>query len=133
MSLQSSDPVADMLTRIRNALNASKNEIVVPHSNLKARLADQMVKAGYLYKVEVVEAKPRPFLKITIHRDGDAPSISEIKRLSKPGRRLYAGADDIPRIKSGRGVVIVSTSRGVMTGQQARKQRLGGELICQIY
>ncbi|RWZ79566.1 MAG: 30S ribosomal protein S8 [Candidatus Chaera renei] len=133
MSLQSSDPVADMLTRIRNALTASKNEVVMPHSNLKARLADQMVQSGYLHKAEVVAAKPRPFLKVTIYPEGAAPSITAIKRLSKPGRRLYAGADDMPRVKSGRGVVIVSTSRGVMTGQQAKKQRLGGELICQIY
>jgi small subunit ribosomal protein S8 len=133
MSLQSTDPVADMLTRIRNAINAGIHEVTLPHSNIKETVAKELAQAGYLTKVAKVDGKPRPSLVITINEPGNNAVITAIERVSKPGRRVYAGVAEIPRVKSGRGVVLVSTSKGVMTGQQAVKQRLGGELICKIY
>lgn len=133
MSLQSTDPVADMLTRIRNAIAVNKTEVRLPHSKIKETVARQLVASNYLAKVEVEDAKPRPVLVITVCKEGENPTITEIKRVSKPGRRVYAAVSEIPRVKSGRGVVLVSTSKGIMTGAQARKQRLGGELICQVY
>ncbi len=133
MSLQSSDPIADMLTRIRNAISVNKSEVAMPHSKLKETVARELVRAGYLAQVNVVEAKPRPTLVVTITKPGENATISEIEKVSKPGRRIYAAADDIPKIKSGRGIILVSTSKGVMSGQKARSQRLGGELICKVY
>jgi small subunit ribosomal protein S8 len=133
MSMQSSDPIADMLTRIRNAILVNKTEVEMPHSKLKETVARELVRNNYLAKVEVKEAKPRAVLVVTINKPGENATITEIEKVSKPGRRVYAGVAEIPRIKSGRGVVLVSTSKGVMTGQQAVKQRLGGELICKVY
>lgn len=133
MALQSTDPIADMLTRIRNAIAVGKNEVSLPHSVLKATVAKELAKAGYLHNVKVVDGKPRPTLHIVINEAGSNATITEIHRMSKPGRRMYAAAREIPRVKSGRGIVLVSTSKGVMTGQQAVKARLGGELICKVY
>ncbi len=133
MSLQSTDPIADMLTRIRNAGMVGKNEVRLPSSKLKVTVAEQLKKAGYLQSVKVEKAKPQDELIITIFEDGRNPVFTEIERVSKPGRRVYAGAGDIPKVKNGRGIVLVSTSKGVMTGVEAIKQRLGGELICKVY
>lgn len=133
MSLQSTDPIADLLTRIRNAVMVGKNEITVPSSKLKITVAKELQKAGYLTDVKVEQAKPRDVLVITINKEGENATINEIKRLSKPGRRVYVGAGDIPKVKSGRGIVLVSTSKGVITGTDAVKQRLGGELLLQVY
>lgn len=133
MSMQSTDPIADMLTRIRNAINVGKSEISLPHSKLKETIAKELKKAGYLTGVKTEAGKPRATLMLTINEPGTNPTITEINRLSTPGRRVYAGAGDIPRIKNGRGIVLISTSRGIMTGQEARKERLGGELICKVY
>ncbi|HEV2412325.1 MAG TPA: 30S ribosomal protein S8 [Candidatus Saccharimonadales bacterium] len=129
----STDPIADMFTRIRNAINVGKREVTLPYSRLKEQIARELVKAGYLEAVEVIEAKPVNDMKITIAKEGRTATITSIERLSKPGRRYYTKADDIPRVKSGRGVVILSTSHGIMTGQEATKARLGGELICKVY
>lgn len=133
MSLQSTDPIADLLTRIRNAIMAGKNEIRAPHSKMKQTVAEQLKKAGYLSDVKVEKGTPRDTLVVTIHEDGTNTTINEIVRLSKPGRRVYAAVSEIPRVKSGRGIVLVSTSKGVMTDNEARKARLGGELICKVY
>jgi small subunit ribosomal protein S8 len=133
MSMLSTDPIADMLTRIRNAIMVNKREVRLPHSTMKERVARELVSAGFLAKVEVKEAKPQSELVITINREGQNPVITTIERVSKPGRRLYAKASELPRVKSGRGVIIVSTSQGVMTGQAATKAKLGGELICKVY
>lgn len=133
MALQSTDPIADMLTRVRNASAAGKNEIRLPSSKMKATVAEQLKKAGYLANVKVEKVKPIDELVITIYEEGRSPVFTEIERVSKPGRRVYAGANDIPKVKNGRGVVLVSTSKGVMTGVEAIKQRLGGELICKVY
>lgn len=133
MSLQSTDPIADMLTRIRNASLVGKSEVRLPSSKLKQTVAEQLKKAGYLESVKIEKAKPQDELVITIFEDGGAPVFTEIERVSRPGRRVYAGASDIPKVKNGRGIVLVSTSKGVMTGVEAIKQRLGGELICKVY
>lgn len=133
MSMQSTDPIADLLTRIRNAISVGKREVSLPHSKLKETIAKELKKAGYLSAVKTETGKPRPTLIITINESGTNANITEINRLSTPGRRLYASTTDIPRIKNGRGIVLISTSRGIMTGQQARKARLGGELICKVY
>lgn len=133
MSLQSTDPIADLLTRIRNATMVGKTEVRVPTSKLKRVVAEQLQKAGYLHSVVEEKGKPQGTLVVTINEPGTNAKIVEIKRLSKPGRRVYAGADDIPRIKSGRGVVLVSTSQGVLTGREATKLRLGGELLLTVY
>jgi small subunit ribosomal protein S8 len=122
-----------MLTRIRNAINVGKNEVVVPASKMKAVVAKTLAGAGYLSAVKVEKATPRDNLLITINEEGQNPVITEIVRISKPGRRVYAGVGEIPRVKSGRGTVLVSTSKGVMTGGEAKNAKLGGELICKVY
>lgn len=133
MSLQSTDPIADLLTRIRNAALVGKSEVRLPASKLKKVVAEQLVKNKYLADVKVEAGKPRDTLVITINKPGENSVITEITRVSKPGRRIYVGADEIPRVKSGRGLVLVSTSKGVITGQEAVKQRLGGELLLKVY
>ena len=133
MSLQSTDPIADLLTRIRNAVMVGKNEITVPSSKLKVTVAQQLKKAGYVSAVKVEASKPRDILVVTIHEPCENSTINEIKRLSKPGRRVYGSATEIPKVKSGRGIVLVSTSKGVVTGSEAIKQRLGGELLLSVY
>lgn len=133
MSMVSTDPIADMLTRIRNAIAVGKSEVTMPTSKLKQTVAEQLKKAGYVTAVKVVEAAPRGVLTITINNPGENATITEIDRISKPGRRVYAKAAEIPRVKNGRGIVLISTSQGVMTGDQAKKARLGGELLCKVY
>ena len=133
MSLQSTDPIADLLTRIRNAAMVGKTEVRMPSSKIKKTIAEELVKNNYLSSVKVEAGKPRDTLVITINKPGENSTITEITRMSKPGRRVYVGANDIPRIKSGRGIVLISTSKGVLTGQEAVKQRLGGELLLKVY
>ncbi len=133
MSLQSTDPIADLLTRIRNAAMVGKTEIRVPTSKIKQVVAEQLVKSGYLISATVEDGKPRGTLVVTINRDGEVPTFTELTRMSKPGRRMYANVSDIPKVKQGRGIVLISTSKGVMTGNEAINQRLGGELLLKIY
>jgi small subunit ribosomal protein S8 len=133
MSLQSTDPIADLLTRIRNAAMVGKTEVRVPSSKLKKTVAEQLKKAKYLSDVKVEAGKPRDTLVITINKPGENSNITEINRVSKPGRRIYVGVEDIPKVKSGRGMVLISTSKGVITGQEAVRQRLGGELLLKVY
>lgn len=131
--MTTTDPVADMLTRIRNAIRAGKTEVTMPSSKLKVTIAEQLKKAGYLADFAIVKGTPRDTLAVTISKPGQNATINEITRMSTPGRRMYSAAADIPRIKSGRGIVLVSTSKGVMTGEEAKKARLGGELLCKVY
>jgi small subunit ribosomal protein S8 len=133
MSLQSTDPIADLLTRIRNAKLVGKREVTVPTSKIKETIARKLVDAKYLTDVRIEEAKPRNLLVITINNEGENATISEIERVSKPGRRVYVASGEIPRVKNGRGIVLVSTSQGVITGQQARQAKLGGELLLKVY
>ena len=133
MSLQSTDPIADLLTRIRNAISVGKNEVRVPNSKMKQAVAEQLKKHGYLADVKIEKAEPRNILVATINNEGENPAITEVARISKPGRRVYAKVDEIPTIMNGRGIVITRSSVGIMTGREAVKQRLGGELICKVY
>lgn len=133
MSLQSTDPIADLLTRIRNASLVGKSEIRVPSSKLKHKIALELKKANYLAEVKVESAKPRDILVISINKPGENSNITEIARMSKPGRRMYVAASEIPRIKNGRGIVLISTSKGILTGREATKLRLGGELLLKVY
>ncbi len=133
MSMQTTDPIADLLTRIRNAKMVGKTEIQVPSSKMKKVIAEQLKKAGYLADVKVEAAKPRDILVVTINKPGENSTINEITRMSKPGRRVYVKSAEIPKVKSGRGLVLVSTSKGVITGQEAIKQKLGGELLLKVY
>ena len=133
MSLQSTDPIADLLTRIRNAAMVGKTEVRVPSSKLKKVVAEELKKNKYLTDVKVEAGSPRDTLVITINKPGENSTINELTRLSKPGRRVYVKADEIPKVKSGRGLVLVSTSKGVITGQEAVRQRLGGELLLKVY
>ncbi len=133
MSTVTTDPIADMLARIRNAIAVNKTEINLPHSNTKEAIARLIKSNRYIDDVVVAESGIGKTLTLILRSDTSNSKITEIVRLSKPGRRLYTSADKMPTVKQGRGVVIVSTSKGMMTGYQAKKQRLGGELICKIY
>ena len=133
MSIQSTDAVADLITRIRNAIAVGKTEIRVPTSKLKTAVAEKLQKIHYIEKVETEVAKPRDILHITINNFGTNARINAIDKVSKPGRRVYVGASDIPKVKSGRGIVLISTSKGIMTGQEATKACLGGEILIKVY
>ena len=133
MSIQTTDPVADLITRIRNAIAVGKTEIRVPTSKLKFAVADKLQKIHYLEKVEIEEAEPRSILHIIIKNEDENARINEITKVSKPGRRIYAGVNEIPKVKSGRGTVLISTSKGIMTGQEAVKNKLGGEILIRVW
>lgn len=133
MSLQSTDPIADLLTRIRNAALVGKAEVRVPTSKLKKIVAEQLVKNHYLADVKLEDGKPRGTLVITINNNGENAAFTELARVSKPGRRIYVSSADIPKVKQGRGIVLVSTSKGVMTGAEAAKAKLGGEVLLKVY
>lgn len=127
------DPIADMLTRIRNALAVGKNEIRLPYSRIKQQVAELIKKSGFIDGVSVDKEPAFPELVLTLHAEGGASRITDLQRVSKPGRRLYAKSSDIPKIYGGRGVLIVSTSKGLLTDDEARKQQVGGELICKVW
>lgn len=127
------DPISDMLTRIRNAISVNKLEINLPHSKLKESVAKILSKNGFLKGVSSSSAEGRKTLNIQINDEHTNSNISSIQRLSRPGRRMYVSADKIPTVKRGRGIVIVSTSSGLMTGKEAKTKHLGGELICEVY
>lgn len=131
--ITSTDPISDMLTRIRNAIAVRKNVVSMPHSNAKEAVARLLQTSNFIDRVAVEDATVGKTLVLTINDSAANARITEISRLSKPGRRYYVGAAEIPVVKRGRGIVIVSTSKGVMTGSEAKKQGVGGELICQVY
>jgi small subunit ribosomal protein S8 len=131
--MTSTDPIADMLSRIRNAIAVRKSDVQMPHSNAKETVARLLKKSGFIADVKVEKADVGKTLIVTIAGVGENARITEITRLSKPGRRYYAGATEIPTVKRGRGIVIISTSKGMMTGTEAKKQGVGGELICKVY
>ena len=133
MSLQSTDQIADLLTRIRNAIMVGKTEVYLPTSKLKVAVVESLKKSGYISGYDLIEHSPREVLHIIIAEPGKAPKINEIAKVSKPGRRVYAAVDEIPKVKSGRGIVLVSTSKGIMTGQEAVKNRLGGEILIRVW
>lgn len=133
MSTTSTDPIADMLTRIRNAIAVRKHEVSLPHSNIKENVARLLQQSNFIDSVAVSDAPIGKTLTITINNEDSNARITEIVRLSKPGRRSYVNSREIPVVKRGRGVVILSTSKGLMTGDQARTEHVGGELICKVY
>ena len=133
MSLQSTDQIADLITRIRNAIQVSKNEVKVPTSKLKVAVVEGLKKDGYIEDYEVEKSHPRDILHVIINKADANARINEITKVSKPGRRVYTSADDIPTIKSGRGIVLISTSKGAMSGQEAKKLRLGGEILVKVW
>lgn len=133
MSTTTTDPIADMFTRIRNAIAVRKHEVSLPHSNVKESVAKLLKDSNFIDDVRVEEALVGKTLTIKINNTDSNARITEIVRLSKPGRRYYVNAKEIPVVKRGRGVVILSTSRGLMTGDQAKTERVGGELICKVY
>ncbi|MBN2304710.1 MAG: 30S ribosomal protein S8 [Anaerolineae bacterium] len=132
-----SDPIADMLTRIRNALMAGHPSVAIPHSKVKVAIAKILLQEGYIEDVSVGDEQPVKMIHITLKywgaRRTRRPVITKIDRVSKPGRRVYVGKGDIPWILSGMGIAIMTTPQGVMTGQQARRQGFGGEVLCYVY
>ncbi|MBQ2660918.1 30S ribosomal protein S8 [Candidatus Saccharibacteria bacterium] len=133
MSLQSTDQIADLITRIRNAVMVGKSEILVPTSKLKVQVIEVLAKNGYVAGFEIIDESPRGILKVKINEPGANAKINEITKVSKPGRRVYSSAEDLPVVKSGRGMIIVSTSKGLMTGREAKKNRLGGEILVKVW
>jgi small subunit ribosomal protein S8 len=131
MSLQ--DPIADMLTRIRNAQAVAKKTVQVGYSNLKKAIADLLKEEGYILDAQKVEVDGKPYLLIALKYHLGAPVISSIKRASRPGLRIYRGKADLPRIQNGMGIAIVSTPKGLMSDRMARAQGHGGEVLCYVY
>jgi small subunit ribosomal protein S8 len=128
-----SDPIADMLTRIRNGSRARHTEIMIPASRTKRAIAEILRDEGFIDSFEEVKDGAHPEIKITLKYVGKVPVISGLKRVSKPGLRVYATKTDIPRVLGGLGVVIVSTSHGIMTGARARQAQLGGEVLAYVW
>lgn len=127
------DPIADMIIRIKNALLARHSQVVVPHSKIKHSIAQILEQEGYIAGMELSNEQPHSNLVLKLKYTGKTPVITDVKRLSTPGRRLYAPANHIPKALGGYGITIVSTSKGVITDKQARQQNVGGELLCQIW
>ncbi len=132
--MQLSDPIGDMLTRLRNGLMARHVTVEIPHSNMKERIAGILRDEGFVRDYDVERDGAKATLRVTLkYTPTRRPVMTHMRRLSKPGLRVYAGKDRIPRVLGGMGVVIVSTSQGMITGQQARRLGVGGELICEIW
>ena len=129
----STDTISDMLTRIRNAIAVGKGEVSLPYSKIKFSVARILAKNGFIASVDSDGKGKDKKIVIVINEHDSNPKITEIDRLSRPGRRLYVKAKEIPKVKSGRGIVIVSTPKGVMSGDDAKKSSVGGELICKVY
>lgn len=129
-----SDPIADMLTRVRNASRAGLPAVEMSHSRLKAEIARILKKEGYITDVSEGETDGKKTLKVTLKYDYDEnPVIQQIRRVSKPGLRRYVGAAEVPRVRGGLGTAVLSTSRGVMSDRDARAAHVGGEVLCQVW
>lgn len=129
-----SDPIADMLTRVRNALKARHPKVDIPSSKLKLEIARILKDEGYILNFKLVEEGPQKLIRIYLkYTNGNSPVISEIKRISRPGCRIYVGKEDVPKVLGGLGINILTTSHGVMTGASARKMGVGGEVLCNLW
>lgn len=129
-----SDPIADMLTRIRNAIMVGHDSVLVPSSKMKLSIAKILKAEGFINDYEVLKGKPHRVIKIHLKYDeNNQPILSGLERVSKPGLRVYSGRKEIPRVYGGLGIAIISTSKGVMVGQQAWRQGIGGELLCYVW
>lgn len=127
------DPITDMLNQIRNAEAVAKPEILIPYSKLKNEIANILAKEGFVGEVKKAAKGKMKGLKIVLKYDNGVPAIAGAKRVSKPGQRIYEGFSEIKRVKGGFGISIVSTSKGLMTNKEARKAKLGGEVMCQVW
>ena len=128
-----SDPIADMLTRIRNAVMARHDTVLIPASRMKLSIARVLRAEGFIGDYEVLKSKTHRVIKIHLrYTDRNRPVLSELERVSKPGLRVYVGWKEIPRVRAGLGIAVVSTSKGVMTGHKAWRQGIGGELLCYV-
>tara|TARA_B100001179_G_C18519032_1_gene371918 strand:- start:284 stop:682 length:399 start_codon:yes stop_codon:yes gene_type:complete len=128
------DPIGDMLTRIRNAQMRKLNNVKVPSSKFRAKILDVLKKEGYIADYKIInDEKNKDSLSVDLKYNNGLPVIKAINRVSKPGRRIYAKASSIPRIQNGLGLAIVSTSKGIMTDNEARTQKVGGEIICKVF
>jgi small subunit ribosomal protein S8 len=128
-----SDPIADFLTRLRNANRALKFEVLVPYSKIKAEIARVLKEEGYISNYEVDTNGQFPQIKVTNKVANRTPAITGLKRVSRPGLRRYVGAQDVPRVLGGMGIAILSTPRGLLTGREAKKQNVGGELVAYVW
>jgi small subunit ribosomal protein S8 len=131
------DPIADMLTRVRNAIMAGHSYVVVPGSKMKLAIARILKDEGFIENYDVTKDRPQPMIRVWLKYAGDRKdrrsAITGLKRISKPGRRVYTGKKDIPWVLSGMGIAVLSTSRGIMTGKKARRLGIGGEVLCHIW
>ena len=128
------DPVSDFLTRVRNAINARQQKVDIPHSKLKAEIARILKEEGYIANFKTTDEEGHKFLRVYLKYGSDNNSpMSDLKRVSRPGCRVYVGHTEIPRVLGGLGINILTTPKGVMTGRQARKEGVGGEVLCEIY
>jgi small subunit ribosomal protein S8 len=127
------DPIADMLTRIRNAQIAKHDVVVLPASNTKKAIAKILLAEGYVKSVDFIDEAPQGSIKIALKYVNKQPVIAGLKRISKPGLRVYARAEELPKVLGGLGIAIISTSKGVMTDKEARKQMIGGEVLAYIW
>ncbi|MGD8398416.1 MAG: 30S ribosomal protein S8 [Anaerolineae bacterium] len=132
--MPTTDPISDMLTRIRNGLIVRKPFVLVPSSKIKVAIAQILLEEGFVQGYEVTNERPQPNIRVWLKYDGDRrPVVTGMKRVSKPGRRVYKGKRDLPWVLSGLGIAIVSTPKGVMTGREARRQGVGGEVLCYVW
>lgn len=128
------DPIADLLTRVRNAIQAKKREVILPASSIKHDIAKILKEEGYIKDVSLIKEDKRSFLKLQLkYTAAKKGVITRIKRISKPGLRRYEGADSLPKVLNGVGIAIISTSKGVMTDKKARELGVGGEVLCTLY
>jgi small subunit ribosomal protein S8 len=127
------DPIADMLTRIRNAIMADHDCVLVPSSTIKLSIIKILGEEGFIDRYEVLKGKPQPMMKIYLKYTDGQPAILGLERTSKPGLKVYAERREIPRVYGGLGIAILSTSKGIMTGQEAWRQHLGGEILCYVW
>ena len=130
--MTSNDPIADLLTRLRKSTRVRKAELLVPYSRMKADISAILKKEGYITDFEV-KSEGKPQLRIVNKFAGKVPAITGLKRVSRPGLRRYVGAEDIPRVLGGMGISIISTPRGVLSGREARRQKVGGELLAYVW
>ncbi len=131
--MQISDVIADMLTRIRNASNAKHETVDVPASNMKKAIADILLEEGYIKAVSIIEDGKQGVIRITLKYDGKTRVIHGIRRVSKPGLRIYSNCEDMPKVMNGLGIAIVSTSKGIMTDKKARHENVGGEVLAFVW
>lgn len=127
------DPLGDMLTRIRNGQSAKKDSVLTPASRLRASVLDVLQREGYIRGYSREDVGPTPSIRIELKYFEGQAAIQHLSRVSKPGRRVYAGAQSLPRVRNGLGITIVSTPRGVLSDAEARQQNVGGEVLCQVF